>query len=456
MPSRAKSARSTESAPKGDAPGESKECPEAYLDNAATTMMPPKVIDAMVAWTNRGNASASYAGAALSRQMMDEFRQYIADQCSFDLDGPDGFAILFTSSGSEGNCHILTAAARAFAHQTGKMPHLIVSAVEHHSTASCAARLALEKLAQLTIVPVQTAGDEVGRVDPYAVEAAIRPNTCLVSVMAANNETGILNDIAMIGVACRAKGVPFHSDAVQVFGKDSFRPNIARVDAFTVSFHKLHGPPGVGVLAVRNKLVEGYGLGPLVCGTQNGGLRGGTENIPGIGASFAATKLTFAGRAEKSERTARLREAVRAAVGSRFPTFFLEEYRTGRAKKAITRAGKGGPAVVVWIAPKDPQRLLPGTLLLTAYRPRLCNWKTRSALEKRGVVVSTGSACSSADRHSSATVEALDLPAELKSGVLRVSLGDDSTTADIKLFVKALVEVLESDECLLPAAEESG
>lgn len=441
---------------------ESSESPLCYLDNAANTNMPPSVIDTMVEFCNRGNASAEHDLARDSRRMMDGFRRYIADQCGIELEGPKGYTILFTSGGSEANCHIISAAVRAFAHKTDKKPHLIVSAIEHKSVLLCAARLAKEKLTELTIIPAQKVGEEMGTIDPYDVEAALRPNTCLVSIMAANNETGILNDIARIGVACRglsgAKGtkVPFHTDAVQMFGKLQFRPASCGVDAFSISFHKIHGPPGVGALAIRNELIAGYDLASHICGTQNAGLRGGTENIPGIAASFAAAKLTFADRVSKGERTAKLREATRAALGTKFPTFFLDDYRAGKAAAAVQRAGAGGPAVLVWIAPKDPVRTTPGVLLLAAYRPRVCNRRTRRALEEQGVIVSVGSACNASDHHASSTIAAIDVPEELRSGILRVSLGDDSTAADIKRFVRIFVEVLGSSRCLLENAEDDG
>ena len=411
--------------------------------------MPQKVIDTMMEWCNTGNASADYSGGKRSRAMMDSFRRYIADQCGVELEGAKGYTVLFTSCGSESNGHILTAAVRSFAHKTGKLPHLVVSAVEHKSVLLCALRLAKEKLTQLTVVPVATSGEELGTVDPEEVKKSIRANTCLVSVMAANNETGITNGIAEIGAACRAAKVPFHTDAVQLFGKVSLRARAQHVDAFSLSFHKVHGPPGVGALVISNELLEGYDLSPHIYGTQNTGLRGGTENIPGIAASFAATKLTFTGRSAKVEKMAKLREAIRTALGTRFSTYYLDDYRAGKANSAIAKTEKGGPAVVVWIAPKDPARVLAGTLFFAVYRPGFCNRKTRAALEEQGVIVSLGSACNSQDHSASATVDALELPEELRSGVLRVSLGDDSTADDIKKFVKAFIDIVSSDKCIL-------
>ena len=146
---------------------------------------------------------------------------------------------------------------------------------------------------------------------------------------------------------------------------------------------------------------------------------------------------------------AKLREAIRTALGTRFSTYYLDDYLAGKANTAIAKTERGGPAVVVWISPKDPTRILPGTLFLTVYRPGFCNKKTRAALEERDVIVSLGSACNSQDHSASTTVNALELPEELQSGVLRISLGDDSTADDIKKFVKAFIDIVSSDKCIL-------
>ena len=301
--------------------------------------------------------------------------------------------------------------------------------------------------------------------------------------MAANNETGILNNLRELAAITRRARVPFHTDAVQLFGKSPVRPLALGVDAFSASFHKLHGPPGVGLLVVRRALVEGYDLGAHICGTQNGGLRGGTENLPGIAGSFVAFRLTVAERGEKTARILRLRAALKAAIASRLPCFPLDSHPADRppsidggitpappaphngtpeARRAIALAEKKETPVVFWIAPEDDRRVLPNTILLAVRRPGFCNRAARAALEKRGVIVSLGSACNSASgqgleakRGSPSNVaEAMRVPAALLGGILRVSLGDDTAAEDVKTFVRHFLAVVTSDACL--SAEHLG
>jgi cysteine desulfurase len=434
--------------------------------------MPAAAIEAMVAWINRGNPSAEYASAREARQMMAAFRKSIAQACDFGQEGLQGYEVVFTSSGSESNCFMVTSAVRSYAAKTGRLPHVVTSAVEHKSLLACCLRLAKEKMCQLTVLPVGQGGPGLGAVDPAVLAAAIRPNTCLVTIMAANNETGILNDLRALARHARAAGVPFHSDAVQLFGKAAFRPEALGLDAFSASFHKIGGPPGVGLLVLRRAVVEGYDLCPLICGSQNGGLRGGTENLPGIGGSFAAFRLAMDGRAAKTARVLRLRNALRETIATRLPCFYLGDHPapdppsidggitpaparahdgSAEARRAIAAAEKKGAPVVFWIAPPDERAVLPNTLLLAVRRPGFCNKAARAALEARGVIVSLGAACNTAKALSgeaSSVAVAMGLHPALVGGVLRVSLGDDTTAEDVKAFVVAFLAVVTSDESL--------
>jgi cysteine desulfurase len=443
-----------------------------YLDNNATTMMTGPVIDALHAWCNRGNPSAEYASGRASRQMMDAFRTQIAVECGFELDGPRGYAVVFTSGASESNCHIVTSAVRSYAAKTGRLPHVVTSAAEHWSLLACCRRLAAEQLCQLTVLPVGRAGPGLGAVDPPALAAALRPNTCLVSIMAANDETGVLSNLREMARATRRAGVPFHTDAVQLFGRSAVRPAALGVDAFSASFHKLGGPPGVGLLVLRRALIEGYGLSPHICGSQNGGLRGGTENLPGIGASFAAFRIAMADRAEKTARVLRTRNALKAALATRVPCFYLDDHPAdpppsidggitppgpaphdgaAAARRAIARGAAAGTPVVFWVAPADERLVLPNTLLLAVRRPGFCNRAARAALEARGVIVGLGAACGAAAHRGdgvAGVVAAMGVPAALRAGVLRVSLSDATTVDDIKTFAVHFLAVVASDACL--------
>jgi cysteine desulfurase len=449
------------------------QAPPVYMDANATTLAPQPVLDALVAWCNRGNPSAEYASAQEARRMMDTFRRELAVECGFELDGPKSFEIVFTSSGSESNCAIVTSAVRSYAAKTGRLPHVITSAVEHKSLQLCCQRLAKERLCQLTVLPVGRAGAGLGAVAAADLETAMRPNTCLVTIMAANNETGIMNNLRELSAVARRARVPFHTDAVQLFGKSAFRPLALGADAFSASFHKLHGPPGVGLLVVRRSLIEGYDMCAHICGTQNGGLRGGTENLPGIAASFVAFRDTMADRAAKTARVSRLRDAIMTAIATRLTCLRLDDHPADRppsidggitpprpplhdgsaeGRRAVALADKGGTPAVFWIAPADSKRVLPNTILLAVRRPGFCNKAARAALEKRGVIVSLGSACNAAEAAEqgapSGVVVAMGVPAALQGAVLRVSLGDDTTPEDAKTFVRHFLAVVTSNECL--------
>jgi cysteine desulfurase len=442
------------------------------FDANATTAMSREAIAAMVRWCNRGNASAEYASAREARRMLDAFRREIADECGFDLEGPDAYAVIFTSGASESNAAIVTGAVRAYAAKTNRLPHVVTSAAEHRSLLLCCRRLAAERLCQLTELPVGQAGPGLGAVAPADLAAALRPNTCLVSVMAANNETGVLNDVRALAAAAHRAGVPFHTDAAQLFGKAAVRPRALGADAFSASFHKLHGPPGVGLLVVRRAFLEGYGLPPLVAGTQNGGQRGGTENVPGLAAAFIAFRETMADRAAKTARVRRHRDALKAAVAARLPCFPLDAHPaadpvsldggitpppprrhegTAEGRRALAASDAQGTPVVFWLAPPDERRVLPNTLLLAVRRPGFCNRAARAALERRGVIVSLGAACSAADPAPSGTVAAMGVHEALRGGVLRVSLCDSTTAEEVEAFVERFVAVVTSGECLAAA-----
>lgn len=453
-----------------------------YLDNNATTMAPPEVIDTVVRWMNRGHPSAGYASAREAQKLLQGFRRRLAADGGFELEGPLGYTVLFTSGGSEGNCHIATAAARAYAACTKKLPHLILSAIEHQSMLACCRQLVRDRMAQLTLLPVRTCGSGsggTGTVDPEELRKAIRPNTCLISIMAANNETGALNDLRSLGAIARAASIPFHSDAVQLFGRATVRPTVLNLDAFTGSFHKLHGPVGVGFLAIRTCFVDGYGLGALVGGSQNGGLRGGVENLPGIAGAFAAYKRAALSRGDKNRQMRRLRDGMMVTLSRRFLAVHVDDYCEARprapdgdtstprssrvptaprtkagaalALRLDTAAAEGRP-VLVWIAPADRARILPNTLLFSTLRAApggFCNKKARAALERRGVLVGIGSAGDAAAGGPSHVIEALDVPPALWQGVLRVSLSDDTSAADVAAFVGAFAAVASSSEALL-------
>ncbi len=405
--------------------------------------MPPAAIDTMLRWCNRGNPSGAYASGVEARRLLAKFRHYIAAECDIQQEGPDGYAILFTSGASEANCHIITAAARSYTHRTGLLPHIVTSAAEHPSVRRCCARLARERLCQLTTV---SATHDRYFCQPDSIYRAIRKNTCLVTVAAANPETGAINDLRAIGAAVRrgSQGrVPFHTDAAQLFGKSAFRPRMLKLDAFSVSFHMLHGPPGVGLLCIKNKLIEGYDLCPLICGMQNAGLRGGIENLPGIAGSFAALRHTLKDRRAKNARLRACCAALTRALRTALVCLTLDEYLAHRGTKK-GQLGLPGRAAVVFFGPSNRAKVLPGTISLAVVQPgsarRFCNETARAALEARGVIVSLGS---------SYFLEAAGAPEKLHAGALHLGLSDEITLPEVGRLAQALLEVLQSDECFV-------
>lgn len=416
-----------------------------YFDANATTLMPKTVITTMLKWVNRGNPSSEYSSAKACKALIGTLKDFIAKQCQFSL---DDFAVIITSGASESNAHILTSMARAYARKTRRQPHIITSSVEHKSVLNCCAQLEADKVAQITYLPVEKEGPLLGTVLPENVYKAIQSNTCLISIMAANNETGILNNIAHIGKIAHSqeRSIPFHTDAVQLFPRTPIIPDLMNVDAFSISFHKLHGPPGTGLLVVRKSIMEAYGFTAMIAGTQNDGLRGGTESIHNIAASFAAMKYTYENRHKKTADVGILRETIKELLARLFPCYYLDDF--SKASSDIKKAKSSDSPVIFWIAPKNSKNVLANTLLLSVYRPLFCNKAARAAMEYRGIMISTGSACNSASDAPSGVVAAMQVPKILMDGVLRISLDDTATIEEVKEFIRQFVAVIKSDECL--------
>jgi cysteine desulfurase len=413
-----------------------------YLDNNATTTMPKCVMKAMLSWCNMGNPSAGYATARESRAMMEKFRKRIGELCAIDTCCPEDrdvqnvdtskcdpakYKVIFTSGASEANSTIINGAVAAYADARNLIPHLVISAIEHKGLISTAR--SIEERGQCTITYVQPTLS--GHILARDVAAAIKPTTCLVCVMHANNETGAINDVAAIGAAAHSRGVPFHCDVVQTFGKFPIRPLSAGIDSFCVSFHKFHGPPGIGLWCVKQKFLLGWKIPPLIFGSQNEGYRGGTENLPGIGASYEAIRYNFHSREEKNGRIAALKNLLTTELGKIFPMQTYTEY--------CTDGPHAGLELVVFSV-GDNQKYLFNTILLSVVKLRgefICNVKIKNSLEAQGIVVSVGSACNTASAKASHVLYAMGADKYIRKGTLRISLGDDNTEEEIHTFVKA-------------------
>lgn len=374
-----------------------------YLDHSATTPVRPEAVAALerVLSVEFGNPSSPHAMGLEAERRVREAREALAAVLGVDPD-----EILFTSGGTEANNLALRGAARA---HTRHGRHLVTTAVEHSSVLETMRDLEREGFA-LTVVPV----DGHGRVRAEDVLSAVRDDTVLVSVMYVNNEVGAVQPVAEIGreLARRRGGgrVPLvHVDAVQALGKLPVEPRRLGADLLTVSGHKVHGPKGVGALYVR----RGVALRPLLAGgDQQGGLRPGTENVPGIVAFGVAARLAAR---ELEETRARL-EGLRRRL--------LEGLR-GAVPDARVNSPEDGAPHILSVA-------IPGVRGETLVH----------ALAERGVMVSTGSACHSRRAVVSHVLQAMGLERRLAEGTIRVSMGRDTTAEDVDRFLDALREAV--------------
>ena len=421
-----------------------------YLDANATTSVSPTAKRVMCQWVNSGNPSAEYRAATDCKFLLAEFRALVAKHTHVEnactSDGPDAFRIVITSGGTESICTLIRSVVDAW---TGAgrpaQPWIVCSAIEHKATTACVAHLESIGAARARWVQPGTSGF----VAPAAVRAAIVPGqTALIVVMAANNETGAINDTASIGDIARTAKVPYFCDAVQMFGKMPFVGG--HVSAFALSMHKVHGPKGVGVLAIRRSFAERAQLKAVLHGSQNSGFRGGTENVPGIAASIIGIGETFAAPRARAFFEARAALIVRLneSVSVRPYTDYVDTRDAAGLVSVleivVVTPGVVGPAGrPVGLDHGGALLSLPNTLQLAVVgrgKP-VCNTFMRKALLERGFIVSVGSACNTASPDASHVLKAMRADPLLLKGVLRVSM-EHPDTKNCRMFADALLRVI--------------
>lgn len=342
-----------------------------------------------------GNASSLHAGGRRAKEAIDEARTHVAAL----LGVREPSRIFFTSGGTESDVWALRGVFESDL-ADAERDHLLVSAVEHPAVLETARRLARRGV-RLTLAPV----DRLGRLGDLAVDTRTR----LVSIMAANNETGNLHDLPSIAVTTRNHGAIFHVDAVQACGKVPLELDAWGVDLASVSGHKLGGPQGVGALYLR----EGVSLAPLLTGGgQEGGQRSGTHNTAGIVGLGEAARLARAELSEVSARMAALRDAFEEGVRSRVPW--------------VRRLG-------------DRERRLPNTASLSF--PGIKGEALLMAMDAEEICVSTGSACSSGSGKPSHVLVAMGLSQSQLDGALRVSLGTGTTRDEVDVAAGVLADI---------------
>ncbi len=292
-----------------------------YLDNNATTLICKDARETMTAWQECYNPSSDSKVSKSAREMIKKARSYILRHCGVN---EESHYVVFTSGATESNCMIVRSTAEAFKKERGVIPHIIVSSIEHHSILECLHIMKENDLCEYT----EIAPTPEGTIKPRYVEQAIQPNTCLISIMYMNNEIGSINNIKAIGEIAHRKGVPMHTDAVQLFGKMRILMEATNVDAISACAHKWYGPKSQGVLVISKALVEGYHLHSQIAGSQQDGLRGGTENVPGIASMLSALQWTFRHRDKKNKNLLAMRNYVIEALSKEWNRMYYRDFLT--------------------------------------------------------------------------------------------------------------------------------
>ena len=382
-----------------------------YLDNAATTRVSDAALDAMLPYFRQqyGNPSSLYAFGQEAKEALEHARETVAGVLNCEPR-----EIIFTSGGSEADNQAIRSAADIGA-RAGKR-HIISTAFEHHAVLHTLSKLEKEGF-EVTLLDVHS--DGLVRVEELA--AAIRPDTCLVTVMYANNEIGTIQPIADIGRVCRERGVLFHTDAVQAAGHLPIDVRAQNIDLLSLSAHKFHGPKGVGALYARRgialtNLIEG--------GAQERGRRAGTENTAGVAGMAAALDEAARNMERDSAKMTALRDRLIAGL-SRIPHSALNG---------------------------DAERRLPGNVSFCF--EGIEGESLLLLLDDKGVCASSGSACTSGSLDPSHVLLAIGRPHEVAHGSLRLTLSEDTSEADIDYTIKAVTEVVAYLRSISPVWRE--
>ncbi|MGN0512645.1 MAG: cysteine desulfurase NifS [Lachnospiraceae bacterium] len=382
-----------------------------YLDNAATTSLDENAFEAMKPYllNDFANPASIYQFASKSREAVENARDSIAR-----ILGAKSSEIYFTAGGSESDNWAIKGVALSL---KDKGKHIITSSIEHHAVLNTCKFLEKNGY-EVTYLPV----DADGKVDTNELEAAIRPDTVLISIMFANNEIGTIEDIATIGSIAKKHGVLFHTDAVQAFGHVPINVDEMNIDLLSASGHKFHGPKGVGFLYVRSKIkLENLIHG----GSQERNRRAGTSNVPGIVGMGYAAELSASGLAERNEKIAKLRDHMIDRVLAEIPYSRVNGSRVDRLSNNAHFCF----------------RFIEGESLLIL-------------LDQKGICASSGSACTSGSLDPSHVLLAIGLPHEIAHGSVRFTLSENNTKEEIDFVVDELKKIVERLRSMSPLYED--
>lgn len=382
-----------------------------YMDNAATTRVSEEVLNAMLPYfrENYGNPSAVYSFADQSKKAVDQARKQAAG-----LIGAKTEEIYFTAGGSESDNWALKAAAEAY---VSKGKHIITSKVEHHAVLHTCQYLEKQGF-EVTYLDV----DENGMIAVSDLRLAIRPDTILISIMAANNEIGTIEPLAEIGKIAREHGIIFHTDAVQAYGHIPIQVDEMNIDMLSASGHKLNGPKGVGILYIR----KGIKIRSLIHGgAQERNRRAGTLNVPGIVGFGKAAELAQNSMWNRQKQVIQLREHLIDRVLSEIPHTRLNGHPAERLPNNVNFCF----------------RFIEGESLLIL-------------LDQSGISGSSGSACTSGALDPSHVLLAIGLPHEIAHGSLRLTLSEENTVEEVDFVVDELKRIVERLRKMSPLYED--
>ncbi len=369
-----------------------------YLDHNATTSLHPRVFRAMEPYLKErfGNASSNYQTGREAKTALEHSRATVADCIGA---GPQ--ETIFTSGGTESDNCAVRGVARALRE---KGDHIITSTIEHHAVLKTCQVLEKEGF-RVTYLPVNSDG----RVDPEDVRRYIVRKTILISIMYANNETGVIQPIREIGAIAREKNIVFHTDAVQAVGKIPFAVNDLGVDLLSISGHKIYGPKGIGALYVR----KGIPLQPIMTGGHHEyNLRAGTENIPSIAGLAQAMSMATQNLNAASDKLSALRQRLESGILNRIDDVQINGLQAPRLPNTSSVSF----------------RLIEGESILLH-------------LDLRGICVSTGSACTTDSPEPSHVLTAMGIPPQTAQGTIRFSLGEDNTKEEIDAVIDVLCDI---------------
>ena len=382
-----------------------------YMDNGATTRVTEPVFEAMQPYFCEiyGNPSSAHNFGYVSRHAIDAAREQVARAINADVN-----EIYFTGCGTESDNWAVRGAAYE---NVKKGRHIITTAIEHHAILHTCAQLEKEGF-EVTYLPV----DEYGFVTPEQLDAAIRPDTTLVSIMTANNEIGTIEPIAELAAVCKKRGVLFHTDAVQAIGSVKIDVKAMQIDMLSMSGHKFHAPKGIGVLYIR----KGVRLQQFMNGgAQERNRRAGTENLASIVGIGKAIELATADIDAHNEKLSAIRDHMIERILKEIPYTRLNGHPTTRLP---------GNVNVCF-------RFIEGESLLML-------------LDAKGIAGSSGSACTSGSLDPSHVLLAIGLPHEIAHGSLRLSLSEENTMEEADYVVDALVEIVSRLRSMSPLYDD--